>query len=138
LTGAAGDSIAVTLRSEDFDALMLVADLNEEPLGWDDDSGGGVGGSDAELIIVFDDPETILVIATSYNPGEAGAYTLDAELLLPSATAARTGPAVRELRGGLKVLGGGVLKQGRLDDRHLESPARVFRRPAGRASRPAE
>lgn len=138
LTGGAGDSIEVTLRSEEFDAVMLVADLYEEFLGWDDDSGGGTGGTDAAVTIVFDAAETILLIATSYLPGEAGAYTLGGEVLLPSAPVALTGPAGRELGRGLRVIGGGVRKHDRPDDRYPESLGRKFRRSSSRASGPPE
>jgi hypothetical protein len=135
LTGAVGDSIEVTLRSEDFDAFMLVAYLDEEVFWWDDDSGGGTGGTDAAFTLVFDVAETVLLIASSYAPGEVGAYTLGAELLEPLPGAARTAPAGREPRSGLRVLGGGVGKQDRHEERGSESAARRFRR-LGRTSGP--
>jgi hypothetical protein len=130
-TGAAGDSIEVTLRSEDFDALLLVAYLDEEVFWWDDDSGGGTGGTDAAFTLVFDLSETVLLIASSFAPGEAGAYTLGAELLEPPPGAARTAPSQAGRGGGLRVLGGGVGKQGRQDEG--ESPGQRFRRLSGRA-----
>lgn len=131
-TGAAGDSIEITLRSEDFDAFLLVAYLDEEVFWWDDDSGGGTGGSDAAFTLVFDVSETVLLIASSYWPGEAGAYTLGAELLEPPPTAVQRAPADREPGSRVRVLGGGVLKQDRRDDGAAESPGRRFRRLSGR------
>ncbi len=76
LTGAAGDSLEVTLRSAAIDAVLLVADLDEVVLGWDDDI--SVDERDAALTIVFGAAETLLLIATSYEPGETGPYTLQA------------------------------------------------------------
>lgn len=138
LTGAAGDSIEVTLRSEDFDAFLLVAYMDEEVFWWDDDSGGGTGGTDAAFTLVFDVSETVLLIASSFAPGEVGAYTLGAELLEPPPGAARTAPAEGGGRGGLRVLGGGVGKQGSRDDGGAESPGRRFRRLSGLAPEPAK
>ncbi len=136
LTGAVGDSIEVTLRSEDFDAFMLVAFTDEEVFWWDDDSGGGTSGTDAAFTLVFDVAETVLLIASSFAPGEAGAYTLGAELLEPSPTAAERAPAARESRRGVTVLGGGVGKQGRGDEGGSESPGPTFRRSARRPTGP--
>jgi hypothetical protein len=137
-TGAVGDSIEITLRSEDFDAFMLVAYLDEEVFWWDDDSGVGTSGTDAAFTLVFDVSETVLLIASSYWPGETGAYTLGAELLEPLPTAARSAPAAREPGSRVRVLGGGVGKQDRRDDGTAESPARRFRRLSGRAGGPTE
>jgi hypothetical protein len=128
LTGAVGDSIEVTLRSEEFDAFMLVAYLDEEVFWWDDDSGGGTGGTDAAFTLVFDTPETVLLIASSYAPGEAGSYTLGAELLEPPPSAARAAPAEGGKSSGVRVLGGGVGKQGRGELGGAGSPALKFRR----------
>ncbi|NIO31346.1 MAG: hypothetical protein GTN75_06055 [Gemmatimonadetes bacterium] len=137
-TGAAGDSIEITLRSEDFDAFMLVAYTDEEVFWWDDDSGVGTSGTDAAFTLVFDVSETVLLIASSYWAGETGAYTLGAELLEPPPTAVRTAPAAREPGGRVRALGGRVGKQGRQDEGAAESPGRRFRRLAGRARGPTE
>ncbi|UCC71227.1 MAG: hypothetical protein JSV86_12635 [Gemmatimonadota bacterium] len=139
LTGAAGDSIEITLRSGDFDALLLVADLEEEYLGGDDDSGGPPpDGTDAALTIVFDVADTVLVIATSFWPGEAGAYALGAELLEPPPLAAATSSTHRESGNGLRVIGGGVRKPGRLLDGSSEPRIRKFTRRSNPAEGPAE
>ncbi|MGD2153947.1 MAG: hypothetical protein PVG79_11825 [Gemmatimonadales bacterium] len=138
LTGAAGDSIEVTLRSEDFDALLLVADLGEEYLGGDDDSGGGIGGTDAAVTIVFEVPETLLLIATSYWAGELGDYTLGAELLEPPPLAASTPAADRVPGSRLRVLSAGVGKPHRVVGQPSAHPAQTFTRPSKRAKRPTE
>ncbi len=82
--GSAGDSIDVVLSSESFDAFLLVSDLEEVVLGWDDDSGGGTNGTDAAVTLVFETTETLLLIVTSFSPGEVGGYSLSAALLGPS------------------------------------------------------
>ncbi len=79
--GSAGDSIDVVLSSANFDAFLLVADLEELVLGGDDDSGGGVNGTDAAVTLVFETSETLLLIVTSFSPGEVGGYSLSAALL---------------------------------------------------------
>ncbi len=132
-TGAVGDSVEFTLRSEDFDAFMLVAYLDEEVFWWDDDSGVGTSGTDAAFTLVFDLSETVLIIASSFWPGESGAYTLGAELLEPLPTAVQTAPADREPGSRVRALGSGRVKQGPRDDGAAESPGRRFRRLSGLA-----
>lgn len=68
-----GDQVIIILESNDFDAYLGVFGVNGELLAQDDDSGGG-GNSYVSLAI----PETgtYTIIATSYGPGELGAYTL--------------------------------------------------------------
>ncbi len=136
LTGSAGDSIEVTLRSTVVDALLLIANLDEEVLGGDDDSGGGPGGTDAAVTVVFDGDDTVLVIATSFAPGEAGGYTLGAEQLLPAPAAARA--SVRELNRGVRVLGGGAWKQRPDRDRAIAERSWRLRRSSSRAALPAQ
>jgi hypothetical protein len=75
LSGAAGDSLEIVMRSTSVDAFLLVADLDETVVGSDDDS-GGPGATDAAITVVFDADGSALVIA-----GETGAYTLSATLL---------------------------------------------------------
>ncbi len=83
--GAIGDSVQFDLRSPAFDAFLLLADVAENELGADDDSGGGANGTDASLVVVFDDAGTVLLAANSSTAGETGPYTLTATQLLPAA-----------------------------------------------------
>jgi len=76
LTGSAGEAVAITLLSEAFDAYLYVFDESFHVLGEDDDSGGG---SDAALEIVIPSSGTLFVVATSYDIGERGPYTLRLE-----------------------------------------------------------
>ncbi len=82
--GSVGDSIDVVLSSASFDAFLLVADLEEAVLGGDDDSGGGANGTDAAVTLIFETTETLLLIVTSFSPGEVGPYALSAALLGPT------------------------------------------------------
>ncbi len=83
-SGSVGDSIDIVLSSPIFDAFLLVADLEEAVLGGDDDSGGGVNGTDAAVTLIFETTETLLLIVTSFAPGEVGSYSLSAALLGPA------------------------------------------------------
>ncbi len=105
ITGSAGDSIDVVLRSTDFDAFLLVSDLEEGVLGGDDDSGGGPDGTDAAVTIIFDTAETLMLIATSFSPGEAGPYSLSATNLGPTSPLAGAAPGVVRVIGRLENSG---------------------------------
>ena len=122
LTGSAGDSIEIVLRSTAFDAYLVLSDVDEGQLGHDDDSGGGPNGTDAALTVVFDVAATVLVIANSFEAFESGPYVLSANLLgqSPVSAAQQTG-----LQGGTlyRVVRGGILKQ--------QPVASAYRAPLG-------
>ncbi len=127
LTGAMGDSLGITLRSQDFDAFLLVTSLDEEVLGGDDDSGVGPDSTDAAVTVVFDTDDTVLVIATSFEPLDEGAYTLGAERLGVSPAASADG--------GVKVVSGAIVKSGRELRSYSAAYGRQLRRSATRISR---
>lgn len=91
LTVSAGDSVSIALRSTSFDAFLLIADVDEELIDGDDDSGGGPNMTDAEVIRRFQTGGTFLVIANSFAGGETGPYTLTATGLSPAASVVQGG-----------------------------------------------
>jgi hypothetical protein len=107
LDGVPGDSIELVMRSSQLDAFLLIADLDENLLGTDDDSGGGINGTDAAITVVFDAPGTALVIANSFAARETGDYDLTTTALiaapasrpLAGAPQPRSGPVIRVVAG---------------------------------------
>jgi hypothetical protein len=69
----AGVTYTIDLRSTNFDAFLHLGDNVGRVLAWDDDSGGGL-----DARIVFTAPYTgqYKIMATTFRPGETGAYTL--------------------------------------------------------------
>ncbi|OZC02089.1 DUF4344 domain-containing metallopeptidase [Rubricoccus marinus] len=79
LRGAPGETVAVTMRSADFDAYLGVSSLEGGELtsiGQDDD---GAGGSDARVEFTLGGAGIYAIQANSYAAGATGAYTLTAE-----------------------------------------------------------
>ena len=72
LNVTSAQSLTITLRSDDFDAYLAVADLARGEVNDDDD---GAGDTDAEVAMMFQ-PGAYFLEANSYDPGEHGAYTL--------------------------------------------------------------
>ncbi|HEU0054541.1 MAG TPA: trypsin-like peptidase domain-containing protein [Longimicrobium sp.] len=71
--GRAGERITVTLRSDAFDAWLVVDDPNGPMMEHDDDS---AGGTDAQLTITLPHAGRYLILANSLREGATGAYTL--------------------------------------------------------------
>jgi hypothetical protein len=74
--GRAGETITITLRSEDFDAFLSVGrrvDGRFEVMESNDD---GEEGTDSELTITLPEAGEYLIRANSLFPEETGAYTL--------------------------------------------------------------
>lgn len=74
--GRAGETITITLRSEDFDAFLTVGrrvDGFMEVMETDDDGGDG---TDSQLTITLPETGEYLIRAHSLFPEETGAYTL--------------------------------------------------------------
>ncbi|KPK80133.1 MAG: hypothetical protein AMS25_10055 [Gemmatimonas sp. SM23_52] len=122
LTGSTGDSLEISLSSTSFDAYLLIRDVNEDSLGVDDDSGGGPGGTDAALTLVFEVDATVLVVANSFTPGESGPYVLSATRLGPPPLAAAASERATS-RALVRVVQGGSMK--------LEPAASAYRAPLG-------
>ncbi|HEX6926808.1 MAG TPA: PPC domain-containing protein [Longimicrobiaceae bacterium] len=76
--GKRGERLTISLRSEDFDAYLFFAKIvdglpSEGTMQGDDD---GAGGTDALLEVVLEEDGEYAVVATSYSPGQTGAYRL--------------------------------------------------------------
>lgn len=79
-TGQAGERVRVTLRSEDFDAYLMVgrAEAVFLPLEEDDD---GAGGTDSVIEFTLPAAGTYEIRASTFAAGETGSYALMLELL---------------------------------------------------------
>jgi S1-C subfamily serine protease len=75
MSGRAGDVVTVTVRSGDFDAIVVVGDPEHdaEPLAADDDSGGGY---DAEVTVRLPRDGTYAIGVAAMGTKPAGRYTL--------------------------------------------------------------
>jgi hypothetical protein len=78
-----GDTrFGVTLRSQDFDAYLIVELPNGQFLEDDDSGGSATGemwGTDSALTVVTSDRGTVRIGVNSYSPGATGRYTLTVE-----------------------------------------------------------
>lgn len=77
--GAAGDTVVITMRSEDVDAFLHVGRMvgdEWEPLESNDD---GAGEGDAEVSLVLPGDGEYLIRAGTYQEDETGAYTLSVQ-----------------------------------------------------------
>lgn len=81
LRGRAGDTVTVTLRSEDFDAYLEVG--GDTPVGFaaaqSNDDGGGELGLNSRLSVTFATAGTLVIRATTLGSGATGAYSLSVE-----------------------------------------------------------
>ncbi|MFC5342483.1 pre-peptidase C-terminal domain-containing protein [Brevundimonas staleyi] len=71
--GRAGQSLSVTMRSDDFDTYLMIrgpGDFSE------DNDDGGDDGANSALDVRLPADGTYRITATSYEPGESGRYTL--------------------------------------------------------------
>ena len=76
--GTPGERVAITLRSDDFDAFLILgaqdgADGGATLVARDDDAGGR---SDARISYTPEGDGALVIQANSYAPGATGAYTL--------------------------------------------------------------
>jgi trypsin-like peptidase/pre-peptidase len=71
--GRAGEQITVTLRSNAFDAWLVVDDPNGPMREHDDDSAGNL---DSELTVTLPHAGQYLIVANSVNEGATGAYSM--------------------------------------------------------------
>ncbi|MDP3403438.1 MAG: caspase family protein [Brevundimonas sp.] len=102
--GRAGEALSVTMRSDDFDAYLMVTgpgDFQED----NDDSGDD--GTNAGLDLRLPASGVYRITATSYEPGERGRYSL------ALGRAARGGPQGQGIGRGETSAGGGRLEPGR-------------------------
>ena len=76
-SGRAGESLIITMSSEDIDPYLSVADPESgRSIGYDDDGGEGY---DARVAITLPYTGRYSIIATSFSPDEVGVYTLAVE-----------------------------------------------------------
>ncbi|RPH57594.1 hypothetical protein EHM82_00955, partial [bacterium] len=71
--GAAGQSVTVTLRSDDFDAYVFLLDPEPQAVAEDDDS---AGGSDSQIIHTLDEDGEWTIGANSLQPNQTGSYSV--------------------------------------------------------------
>ncbi|NEQ33022.1 MAG: tetratricopeptide repeat protein, partial [Leptolyngbya sp. SIO4C5] len=71
--GEAGENIAISLSSEDFDAYLILQGPDGSTVAQDNDSGDG---TNAYLVGALSESGTYQVIANTYNEGEVGQYEL--------------------------------------------------------------
>ncbi len=72
----AGRTYTIDLRSVDFDAYLRLEDPAGKQIAENDDGGGGVKGTDAQIIFKADRDGAYTIAATSYNGSARGKYTL--------------------------------------------------------------
>lgn len=80
-TGAAGERLRVTMRSDDFDTFLSwgeMVDGNYNSIESDDDGGGG---TDSQLEVTLPSSGRFVIQANSLSEGETGTYTLSVERL---------------------------------------------------------
>jgi len=75
LNGRAGDHIELTLRSDQFDPYLFVQGPGDFAVANDDDE-TGEDGVNSRLVLTLPADGEYQVVATSYAPGETGAYRL--------------------------------------------------------------
>ncbi|UCF10054.1 MAG: PPC domain-containing protein, partial [Candidatus Bipolaricaulota bacterium] len=103
LAGQPGQPVSIALRSQAFDAYLVLLDDRQEPIAEDDD---GDGGSDARIEITLPGEGPYFVVASSYDVGERGAYSLSVT------TGSGAGAAIDLSRAQIVAIGedvGGVL-----------------------------
>lgn len=76
LEGAAGESVAIRLEADEFDALLLVVGPGIDGMLSDDDGGGNYNSL---LTIKFPESGTYTVVATTVGEGIVGPYTIGVE-----------------------------------------------------------
>jgi hypothetical protein len=76
LRAQAGEPVTITMRSDDFDTVLRVgwrAQGRWEELAYDDDGGGG---TNSEVVFTPPRDDEYLVLASSFEAGQEGAYTI--------------------------------------------------------------
>lgn len=74
--GAAGDVVQVRMTSAAFDSFLILNAENGNLVEFDDNSGGGTQGRDALLTKTLTESGNYVIIATPFEPGRTGEYTL--------------------------------------------------------------
>lgn len=71
--GRAGEQLTITLRSDDFDAWLVLDDPNGPMFEHDDDS---AGGTDSRLTVTLPHDGRYVILANVVQSGKTGSYTL--------------------------------------------------------------
>jgi uncharacterized protein (TIGR03437 family) len=75
--GASGDNVRINMASTAFDSLLILQyHEGDPPLTFDDNSGGGPQGRDAQITFRLTSSGIHIIIATPFEPNRTGAYTL--------------------------------------------------------------
>jgi S1-C subfamily serine protease len=72
-SGRAGQAVALTMTSQDFDSYLILLDADGNRIAFDDDSGGGY---DAQIQATLPSSGDYLLLANTYESGQSGAYRL--------------------------------------------------------------
>ncbi len=88
--GRTGQRIQIDMTSREIDSFLILIDPNGNEVAQDDDSGGG---SNAKIVATLPADGTYLLMANSYDAGEAGTYSLRAQ-----ASTARAGSSASQGR----------------------------------------
>lgn len=88
-SGRAGQQVDLRLRSSAFDPYLFINGPNDFALANDDDD-TGEDGTNSRLVVTLPADGEYRVYATSYQPGEAGAYSLSAAEATGEAAAVAT------------------------------------------------
>jgi hypothetical protein len=74
--GTAGDVVQIRMSSTAFDSFVILNCADGDLMAFDDNSGGGPQGRDSLLTYTLTASGNYIVIATPFEPGRTGAYTL--------------------------------------------------------------
>lgn len=91
--GRAGQRVQIEMSSRELDAYLILLDPNGRDLAQDDDGGGG---TNARIAIALPTDGTYLLMANSYQAGQAGTYTLRATATGGSNAVSREGVILRQ------------------------------------------
>jgi serine protease Do len=89
--GRASQRVQIDMRSQQIDSFLILIDPNGNEVAQDDDSGGG---PNARIVATLPTDGTYLLMANSYQAGQAGTYSLQARASTARASAGN--PASRE------------------------------------------
>jgi plastocyanin len=86
--GRSGETIRVTLRSDDFDAYLSFGEIDGDDFTELESDDDGAGGTDAKLTVTLSNDGDFVVRVNSLSEGETGEYTLLLEQGDPSEVSA--------------------------------------------------
>ena len=75
-SGRQGDFVQIKMSSTAVDSFLILNKNNGDLVTFDDNSGGGAAGLDAQISTFLPETGTYIIIATPFEPGRGGNYTL--------------------------------------------------------------